>query len=160
MGYGHVHLSGMWADGGIRDSLEKAVLKLHELSGLQNNASKVEIKNKIKEFDQELHKEKMILTRNVPYKALSGFANRGSERIDLNNSAGIMMAYYNQISATQKPLPYIFGDQKGLERKITFQDSWIQMIQDNTVSILGWIQYEKYAGSKTIIRKSPDLYIN
>ena len=30
----HVHLSGLWADGEIRDNLEKAVLKLHRLSGL------------------------------------------------------------------------------------------------------------------------------
>ena len=43
----HVHLSGIWGDGEIKDSLEKAVLKLYKLSGLPANASKVEIKNKI-----------------------------------------------------------------------------------------------------------------
>ena len=91
----HVHLSGIWGDGEIRDSLEKAVLKLHLLSGLPTNASNIEIKNEIAKFDKELHGEKMILTQNVPYKALSGFANRYSERIDLNSSAGKMMAYYN-----------------------------------------------------------------
>ena len=42
----HVHLSGLWADGEIRDNLEKAVLKLHRLSGLPANASDVEIKIK------------------------------------------------------------------------------------------------------------------
>lgn len=139
----HVHLSGIWGDGGIKDSLEKAVLKLHELSGLPGNASKVEIKNKIKEFDKELHSEKVTLTHNVPYKALSGFANRGSELIDLNSSAGRMMLYYNRINNLETPLPYTFGEQKGLERKILFHESWIRMIQDNMVSILGWIQYEK-----------------
>lgn len=72
-------------DGEIKDSLEKAVLKLHKLSDLPSNASKVEIKNKIAEFDKELHGEKMTLTQNVPYKALSGFANKYSERIDLNS---------------------------------------------------------------------------
>ena len=139
----HVHLSGIWGDGEIKDSLEKAVLKLHKLTNLQGNASKVEIKNKIAEFDKELHSEKITLTQNVPYKALSGFANRGQESIDLNSSAGRMMAYYNRISEIQNPLPYTFGDQKGLERKIIFHEAWIQMIQDNMVSILGWIQYEK-----------------
>lgn len=139
----HVHLSGIWGDGQVKDSLEKAVLKLHKLSGLQSNVSKVEIKNKIKEFDKELHSEKITLTQNVPYKALSGFANRGFERIDLNSSAGKMMAYYNKLSTFENPLPYTFGEQKGLDRKIVFHNSWIQMIQDNTVSILGWIQYEK-----------------
>ena len=139
----HVHLSGIWGDGEIKDSLEKAVSKLHKLSDLSSNASKVEIKNKIAEYDKELHGEKMTLTQNVPYKALSGFANRYSEHIDLNSSAGRMMAYYNRINGIESPLPYTFGDQKGLERKIIFHESWIKMIQDNMVAILGWIQYEK-----------------
>ena len=56
----HVHLSGIWSDGEIKDSLEKAVLKLQKLSDLPSNASKVEIKNKIAEFDKELHGEKMV----------------------------------------------------------------------------------------------------
>lgn len=77
----HVHLSGVWGDGEIKDSLEKAIVKLHTLSDLPSNASKVEIKNKIAEFDKELHGEKMTLTQNVSYKALSGFANRSSECI-------------------------------------------------------------------------------
>lgn len=134
----HVHLSGIWGDGEIKDSLEKAVLKLHKLSDLPSNASKIEIKNKIAKYDKELHGEKMTLTQNVPYKALSGFANRYSEHIDLNSSAGRMMAYYNRINGVESPLPYTFGDQKGLERKIIFHESWIQMIQDNMVAILGW----------------------
>lgn len=139
----HVHLSGIWGDGEIKDSLEKAVLKLYKLSGLPANASKVEIKNKIEEFDKELHEEKMVLTKNVPYKALSGFANRSSECIDLNSSAGRMIAYYNRLNSRGTLLPYTFDSQKGLERKIIFQEAWIQMIQDQMTAILGWIQYEK-----------------
>ena len=42
----HVHLSGIWGDGEVKDSLEKAVLKLHKLSDLPGNASKVEIDRK------------------------------------------------------------------------------------------------------------------
>lgn len=139
----HIHLSGIWKNGLVKDNLEKAVLKLHGLSQLSNSASKLEIKNEIRRFDKELHTEKMYLTQNVPYKALSGFANRGPERININSSAGRMMAYYNRLSSIQGPLPYIFGDENGLRRMIFFQDSWIKLIQDNTVSILGWIQYEK-----------------
>ena len=139
----HVHLSGIWGDGEIKDSLEKAVLKLYKLSGLPANTSKVEIKNKIAEFDKELHEEKMVLTKNVPYKALSGFANRCSECIDLNSSAGRMIAYYNRLNSRGTLLPYTFDSQKGLERKIIFQEAWIQMIQDQMTAILGWIQYEK-----------------
>lgn len=131
----HVHLSGIWGDGQIKDNLEKAVLKLHELSDLPSNASKVEIKNMISKFNKELHGEKMALTQNVPYKALSGFANRYSERIDLNSSAGRMMAYYNRINRIENPLPYTFGDEKGLGRKIIFHESWIQMIR------IIWLQF-------------------
>lgn len=141
----HLHLSGLFGDGLIKDNLEKAVLRLHELSGLPNNASKVEIKNKLVEYaeDKELRKYKMELTKNVPYKALSGFANRGAEKIDLNSSAGRMTAYYNKLSQSEILLPYIFNDDSGLNRGITFNEGWIQMIQDNTVAILGWIQLEK-----------------
>ena len=152
----HVHLSGLWADGEIRDNLEKAVLKLHRLSGLPANASDVEIKNQIRNFEKELHSEKIFLAQNVPYKALSGFANRGEERIDLNSSAGVMMSYYNRLSALS-PLPYTFGEQKGLDREIRFHELWIQMIQDYTVPILGWIQYEKVRWLQTVNPEVPGL---
>lgn len=141
----HLHLSGVFGEGRIKDNLEKAVLRLHKLTSLPSHASKVEIKNKLAEFagDQELHRYKMALTQNVPYKALSGFANRGTEKIDLNSSAGRMMAYYNKISQSEILLPYTFNEDQGLSRIISFHDGWIEMIQDNVVAILGWIQLEK-----------------
>ncbi len=139
----HIHLSGIWGDGGIKDNLERAVLKLEGLSELPANASKVEIKNAITQYDKQLHAEKQALTLNVPYKALSGFANKSGEQISLDSSAGRMMAYYNKLSAGDILLPYTFGDETGLNRKLTFNDAWIQMIKDNTVNILGWIQCEK-----------------
>ena len=40
-------------------------------------------------------------------------------------------------------LPYTLGTSSRLKKEVVFQPSWIEMIQDNTVSILGWIQYEK-----------------
>lgn len=139
----HVHLSGVYGDGIIKDNLEKAVTKLHNLSNLPNNAPKIEIKNQIAVHDKALHFEKMELTKNVPIKALSGFANKGLDKISLDSSAGKMIAYYNQLNKTSIQLPYTFGIENGLKRKLTFNHDWIQMIQDNTVSILGWIQYEK-----------------
>ena len=70
----------------------------------------------------------MILTKNVPVKALSGFANKGTEKIDLNSSAGRMMAYYNKLSQSSRLLPYTFGEENGLKRMIHFSSDWIQMI--------------------------------
>lgn len=141
----HLHLSGLFGDGVIKDNLEKAVLRLFKLSNLPNNASKVQIKNKLIEYaeDKELRGYKIELTKNVPYKALSGFANRGTEKIDLNSSAGRMIAYYNKLSQSEILLPYVFNDENGLDRTIMFNSGWIQMIQDSTVAILGWIQLEK-----------------
>ena len=63
--------------------------------------------------------------------------------IDLNSSAGRMIAYYNRLSGSEILLPYTFNDEKSLKKVVSFNDGWIQMIQDNTVSILGWIKYEK-----------------
>lgn len=139
----HIHLSGIRGDEGSRDNLERAVVKLQERSGLPANASKIEIKNAIARFDGQLHPEKQALTLNVPYKALSGFANKIGERISLDSSAGRMMAYYNQLSANHILLPYTFGSETGLSRRLIFNDAWMQMIKDNTVNILGWIQCEK-----------------
>lgn len=141
----HIHLSGIYGENIIKDNLERAVLRLQELSQLANNASDIEIINKLHEFseDKELRFYKKELTKNVPYKALSGFANRGSEKINLDSSAGRLRAYYNKLSQSEILLPYTFNDDKGLKRVITFNDGWIQMIRDNTVNILGWIQLEK-----------------
>ena len=141
----HIHLSGIYGKDIIKDNLERTVLRLQELSQLVNNASDIEIINKLHEFseDKELRFYKKELTKNVPYKALSGFANRGSEKINLDSSAGRLRAYYNKLSQSEILLPYTFNDDKGLKRVITFNDGWIQMIRDNTVNILGWIQLEK-----------------
>lgn len=141
----HLHLSGLFGQGLIKDNLEKAVLRLQKLTNMPSNATKIEIKNELEQYgeDKELRRYKMDLTKNVPYKALSGFANRGIEKIDLNSSAGRMMAYYNKLSQSEILLPYTFNDDNGLNRIIIFDDSWVQMIRDNMVTILGWIQLEK-----------------
>ena len=141
----HIHLSGIYGDGEVKVNLEKAVSRLFKLSDLPSNADEIQIINKLNEFsdDKELHFYKTELTKNVPYKALSGFANKGTEKIDLNSSAGRMIAYYNRLSGSEILLPYTFNDEKSLKKVVTFNDGWIQMIQDNMVSILGWIKYEK-----------------
>ena len=141
----HIHLSGIYGEGEVKDNLEKAVSRLFKLSDLPSNADEIQIINKLNEFsdDKELHFYKTELTKNVPYKALSGFANKGTEKIDLNSSTGRMIAYYNRLSGSEILLPYTFNYEKSLKKVVSFNDGWIQMIQDNTVSILGWIKYEK-----------------
>ena len=138
----HIHLSGISADGQVRDGLERAVLKLTELSNLPANASKVEIKNAIAEHNEELKVFKEQLTNMVPYRALAGFFNKSNEPVDWN-SIRRMIAYIERMNRDVVLLPYTLGPESKLKKKIYFQDAWIAMIQDQTVSILGWIQYEK-----------------
>ena len=72
----HIHLSGILADGQVRDGLERAVMQLSELSALPSNASKVEIKNAIAEYNQELKGYKEQLTNMVPGRARAGFSHK------------------------------------------------------------------------------------
>ena len=76
----HIHLSGIQADGMVRDGLERAIQKLTEISALPANASKVEIRNAISEHDKELKQAKEQLTHMVPYRALAGFFTKSSEK--------------------------------------------------------------------------------
>ena len=138
----HIHLSGMQLDGQVRDGLERAVIRLSELSSLPANASKVEIKNAIKEHNKELKAAKEQLTNMVPYRALAGFFNKAEEAADWG-SVKRMTAYIERINRDVVLLPYTLGDSSKLKKEIRFHPSWVEMIQDNTVSILGWIQYEK-----------------
>ena len=138
----YIHLSGIQADGQVRDGLERAVLKLAEVSDLPANASRVEIRNAIKEHDAELKAAKEQLTNMVPYRALAGFFPKDDSALDWNGVRR-MTAYIEKINRDVVLLPYTLGESSKLKKEIYFQSAWMEMIQDNTVSILGWIQYEK-----------------
>ncbi len=138
----HIHLSGMQADGQVRDGLERAILRLSELSNLSANASKTEIKNAIKEYDKDLKGYKEQLTNMVPYRALAAFFERDNTPADWG-SVRRMIAYIQRINRDVVMLPYTLGESSKLKKEIYFQPAWTDMIKDNAVSILGWIQYEK-----------------
>ena len=138
----HIHLSGMQADGLVRDGLERAVLKLTELSDLPANASKVEIKNAIREHNADLKLAKEQLTNMVPGRALAGFFSKSAEEVPWG-SIRRLTEYIRRIDSTVIRLPYTFGDSSKLKKEVYFNSDWMRMIQDNTVNILGWIQYEK-----------------
>ena len=152
----HVHLSGIQSDGGVRDGLERAIMLLTELSDLPANASKVEIKNEIRKHNDALKKYKeqltnMVpylkkykeqLTNMVPYRALAGFFAKSGDVVDWGSTVR-MTKYIKQFSEEKILLPYTFGESSKLKKQVYFNSEWIDMIQDNAVSILGWIQYEK-----------------
>ncbi len=138
----HIHLSGLQVDGLVRDGLERAVLRLTELSDLPANASRVEIENAIKDFDAELKIAKEQLTNMVPYRALSGFFRKDDAKVDWE-SARRMTAYIERVNRELVLLPYTLGESSKLKKEIHFDPAWMEMIRDNTVAILGWINYEK-----------------
>ena len=139
----HIHLSGLGSDGSIRDGLERAIRLLSSLSGLSSGASRVEIKNEIRRFQKELYAAKEQLTHMVPYRALAGFfANAGETGVNWE-SVRRMTAYIEAFNREKTALPYILGGSSKLAREVRFHPEWVRMIQDNTVAILGWIQYEK-----------------
>ena len=138
----HIHLSGMLADGQVRDGLERAVLKISELSELPANASRVEIKKVIKQLAPELKTAKEQLTNMVPYRALAGFFNNTVTDAQWS-SVTKMVAYIEMFNREHVKLPYTLGNGSRLKKEIYFDPDWMKLIQDNTVAILGWIQYEK-----------------
>ena len=139
----HIHLSGLGSDGSVRDGLERAILKLSELSMLPSGASRVEIKNEIRLHNQELYSAKEQLTHMVPYRALAGFFVNAGESMISWESIRRMTAYIEAFNREKTALPYTLGGSSKLSKEVRFHPDWIRMIQDNTVSILGWIQYEK-----------------
>lgn len=138
----HIHLSGIQADGLVRDGLERAILQLTEISGLSANASKVEIKNAVREYSKELKQAKEQLTNMVPYRALTGFFSRSDEAVSWG-SIRRLTAYIQKIDREVTPLPYTLGESSKLKKEVYFNLEWMNMIRDHTVNILGWIQYEK-----------------
>lgn len=138
----HIHLSGILKDGQVRDGLERAVLQLTALSNLPSNASKTEIKNAIAEYNQELKGYKEQLTNMVPGCALAGFFTKSNEQVPWG-SVRRLTEYIRRIDGTSVRLPYTFGDSYKLKKEVHFNEEWMQMIQDNAVNILGWIQFEK-----------------
>ena len=136
----HIHLSGM-VENTVRDGLERAVLLLQQLSGLPGNASKTEIKNAIGKHEEALKASKEQLTNMVPYRALAGFFDKCGEKANWSGT-GRMVAYIERVNNTIL-LPYTLGPSGRLKKEVYFNPTWIKFIQDNTVSILGWIQYEK-----------------
>lgn len=137
----HIHLSGIQR-GEVLDGLERAVMRLAQLSQLPSNASKTEIKNAIRKHDQELKEFKTQLTYMVPYRALAGFFKRCDDKVNWGNRTWLVN-HIEKVNSSVVLLPYTLGSSGGLKKEIHFNSAWTKMIQDNTVPILGWIQYEK-----------------
>ena len=137
----HIHLSG-YVRGEIVDGLERSVIRLKEISNLDNNSSKSDIKLAITEHSKELNRVKAQLINEVPYRVFAGFFDNHNVRVNWSKKSDLI-GLIRTFDQTSTRLPYIFGEGSALNRRIIFNPDWIKMINDNTVEILGWIQFEK-----------------
>ena len=149
----HIHLSGI-QNGEVRDGLERAILKLKEITSLNANASATEIRNAIHDHETELSRYKVQLTNMVPYRALAGFFLKTGKPVDWSTRR--IISYIQEVDQINA-LPYTLGLFPGLKKEVHINPAWAEMIKDNTVSILGWIQYEKLKWLQTNNPEVPGL---
>jgi hypothetical protein len=149
----HIHLSGI-QNGEVRDGLERAILKLKEITDFNANASSTEIRNAIHDHEIELSRYKVQLTNMVPYRALAGFFLKTGKPVDWSTRR--IISYIQEVDQINA-LPYTLGLLPGLKKEVHINPAWAEMIKDNTVSILGWIQYEKLKWLQTNNPEVPGL---
>lgn len=138
----HLHLGPKNASGKIMNSLERAVIKLSQLTNIPNDADRDTIILAVKENDRELHGEKDQLTKNVPYRMLSPFMHeiKGNNRIWDQKKR--LIAYIEQLNK-KECIPYQITDGAGLKKRVVINEEWQDFFMDNFVTISGWIEVKK-----------------
>ena len=138
----HLHLGPKNASGKIMNSLERAVIKLSQLTNIPNDADRDTIILAVKENDRELHGEKDQLTKNVPYRMLSPFMHevKGNDRIWDQKKR--LIAYIEQLNK-KECIPYQITNGAGLKKRVVINEEWQNFFMDNFVTISGWIEVKK-----------------
>lgn len=138
----HLHLGPKNASGKIMNSLERAVIKLSQLTNIPNDADRDTTILAVKENDRELHGEKDQLTKNVPYRMLSPFMHevKGNDRIWDQKKR--LIAYIEQLNK-KECIPYQITNGAGLKKRVVINEEWQDFFMDNFVTISGWIEVKK-----------------
>lgn len=138
----HLHLGPKNASGKIMNSLERAVIKLSQLTNIPNDADRDTIILAVKENDRELHGEKDQLTKNVPYRMLAPFMHevKGNDRIWDQKKR--LIAYIEQLNK-KECIPYQITNGAGLKKRVVINEEWQDFFMDNFVTISGWIEVKK-----------------
>ena len=138
----HLHLGPKNASGKIMNSLERAVIKLSQLTNIPNDADRDTIILAVKENDRELHGEKDQLTKNVPYRMLAPFMHevKGNDRIWDQKKR--LIAYIEQLNK-KECIPYQITNGAGLKKRVVINEEWQDFFMDNFVTISGWIELKK-----------------
>lgn len=138
----HLHLGPKNSNGKIMNSLERAVIKLEQLSTIPNDADEHTIITAIKTYDTEINDEKKQLILNVPYRLLSSFMPDISGNDKLWDQRKRLIAYIEALN-NSNCLPYYIIDGVSLNKKVVISKEWQQFFYDNHVTISGWIEMKK-----------------
>lgn len=123
------------------NKIELAIDQLNHVCTLPADASREQILHAIHENDACIRKEKVILTKNVPYRFLSPFIH-GSVVPAWNNPAK-MMELLNNINQTVI-LPYTFiAADSPLRNAIVIHDEWAAYLTSQYTIIHDWIIFNE-----------------
>lgn len=138
----HLRMGTRDANGNSVNSIERAVNKLDGLGKLDHAADRDTVLEVINSNNDLLHDEKYQISKNVPYRVLASFLSeiKGNDRIWDQRTR--LIAYMETINKNVC-LPYTIGNERGLQKKLRIDPKWRTFLQDNMVSIRGWILMKK-----------------
>lgn len=138
----HLHLGPKNTNGKVMNSLERAVIKLEQLSELPHDADEYHIIEEIKAHDNDISDEKNKLIKNVPYRLLSSFMPEIGGNDKLWDQRKRLITYIEQLNK-DNCLPYSIIEGVSLNKKVVINDNWQKFFEDNYVTISGWIEMKK-----------------
>lgn len=141
----HLNLSS------VTDNVEQAVNRLSEISGFKSSEKREKILKFLSETDDKvLHKIKLTLILNVPYRLqaplLEGFRGNTWEVRPADLA--------ERINSQRQRLIYYFDAFCGLETRIFFREEWVRYIIENQTIIEGWLQFNLV---EYLQRKNPNV---
>lgn len=138
----HLHLGPKNSNGKIMNSIERAVIKLEQLSKLPHNADEYSIIEAIKKYSNEISNEKKQLILNVPYRLLSSFMPCIGGNDKLWDQRKRLIVYIEKLNEI-KSLPYYIIDGVSINKRIVISEKWQQFFSDNYIIISSWIEMKK-----------------
>lgn len=138
----HLHLGPKNANGKIMNSLERAVIKLEQVTKLPHNADEYSIIQAIKVYNNEISDEKKQLILNVPYRLLSSFMPEIGGNDKLWDQRKRLIAYIEKLNEINC-LPYHIVDGVSFNKRVIISENWKKFFSDNYVAISGWIEMKK-----------------
>ena len=121
---------------GPNDTLEKAVNRVREISGMLPSEKKEKVLEYLRNCeDRQVRDYKRSLTLNVPYRLQAPFLDFKTQ--DWDGSQKVLSDRINQ----QQRLMYYFVLISGLGSRIRLSNDWLEYLYHNQEIINGWIRY-------------------